>query len=139
MFYLIRQNSSKLFLMTASIIGCLLATPPLAAQEEEAQQSQQSQRQANSQGIRNWNTRVLQLHNELLNANGGSRAAIRALASPVFRQRAAALAELMETDPQSVVDTAFSPDLLRSLGAAFPGAELEEQGEFSGVAEHIVV
>ncbi|MEP7364526.1 MAG: hypothetical protein ABI972_14820, partial [Acidobacteriota bacterium] len=76
---------------------------------------------------------------QLLNANPNSQASIRAQASPVFQQRAAALAALMETDAQSVLDVAFAPELLQSLATAFPGADLEQQGEFSGLAEHVVL
>jgi M6 family metalloprotease-like protein len=127
-----QQNSSKLFFLTAGLIGFLLASTSLVAQGN-------SQGKADAQAIRNWNTRILQLHAELLNADDDSKASVRAQASPVFQQRAAALAELMETDPQSVLNTAFSADLLETLASDFPEVELEQQGDFSGLAEHIVL
>ena len=128
-----QQIRTNLFYIAA---GLLVLPVSLLAQGN-------SQGHANANAIRNWNTRVLQLHGELKNAqaNGNANAgeSVRAEASPVFQQRAAALAELVETDPQAVLDTAFSAELLQELAADFPGAELEQQGEFSGLAEHIVL
>ena len=132
MVFQLKQNSSKMFFLAAGILAAALAPAPLAAQGN-------SQGQANAQAIRNWNTRVLQLQGQLLNANVNAQASIRAQAAPIFQQRAAALAALIDTDAQAVLDTAFSPELLQSLAAAFPGAALEQQGEFSGIAEHVVL
>ncbi|MBK7925929.1 MAG: hypothetical protein IPJ98_00115 [Bryobacterales bacterium] len=104
----------------------------LSAQQED------SRRSVNAQTIRNWNTRVLQLQERLENSPALARLAVRLEAKPVFQQRLAAMAALVEEDPQAVLDTAFSAPLLRTLSEAFPEADLEEEGEFSGLAEHVI-
>ena len=67
-------------------------------------------------------------------------AQVRADASSVFAQRAAALKELIKENPQEALGLAFGHDLRDELAREFPGSasHLEQEGEWSGTSDHLV-
>ena len=121
---------SRNVLFSAALI--LLFSSALTAQQNSPRGA------VGAQKIRDWNTRILQLQERLENSPALARLAVRLEATPIFQQRLAAMAALVDEDPQAVLDTAFSAPMLRTLSEAFPEAVLEEEGEFTGLAEHVV-
>jgi M6 family metalloprotease-like protein len=96
--------------------------------------------QGNSNNVRSLNGRVLQLQAALRGANAAQVASVRAEASPVFAQRAAALTALIRENPGAALGLAFSPELRDRLAADFPGAasSLEQHGEWEGTSDHLI-
>lgn len=90
--------------------------------------------------VRAMNNRILQHHSAIQGAEGSAAAAIRAQAGPDIRQRRAALAGLIESDPQEALKLAFSTDLLDELRGEFPDSapQFETHGKWRGVVEYLI-
>ena len=97
--------------------------------------------QGNSQSehVRGLNNVVLQHHAKIQTAGPGDPV-IGAQAAPDIRQREAALAALIESDPAEALKNAFSADLIDLLGQEFPdsAAHFEKHATFKGVIETVV-
>lgn len=97
---------------------------------------------AQSDKVRNLNARVLQLQGDIQRtANASQQAQIRSQARATLIERAAALKELIKTNPQEAIGLAFAQSLLSDLATRFPegASSLEQQGTWSGVSEHTVI
>jgi M6 family metalloprotease-like protein len=84
--------------------------------------------------MRALNDTVLKHHELAAHSAGNLTAGLRSQAAIDIQRREAALASLIETDPDSALNLAFSPDLLDSMRAAFPdsAAHFETQRTWTG-------
>jgi M6 family metalloprotease-like protein len=97
---------------------------------------------AQSDKVRTLNARVLQLQGEIQRtANAAQQAQIRSQARGVLAERAAALSDLIKTNPAEAIGLSFAQGLLSDLAGRFPdsASSLEQQGTWSGVSEHVVI
>lgn len=87
--------------------------------------------------VRSYNAQVLQLQAQ---ARGAAGAAAKARASEVLAERAAALRQLMASDPAAAERLAFPADVLEQLAATFPAAaaSLEQRGHWDGELEYTI-
>jgi M6 family metalloprotease-like protein len=84
--------------------------------------------------LRALNNQVLRHHEFAVSASDSQAAGIRAQAAVDIERREAALASLIETDPNAALKLAFSADLIHSLQAAFPASasHLEQTQTLTG-------
>jgi len=84
--------------------------------------------------MRALNDTVLKHHELAAHSAGNLTAELRSQAAIDIQRREAALASLIETDPDSALNLAFSPDLLDSMRASFPdsAAHFETQRTWTG-------
>ncbi len=90
--------------------------------------------------LRNLNNLVVRHHAAVRGARGGQLAAARKQAAADIEKRAAALAALIETDPDAALGMAFSEDLAAELKTAFPesAARIETRRSWTGTLESAV-
>jgi len=88
--------------------------------------------------MRALNNSLLNLHGQMQQADANSARTIRGQATTVIAQRAAALANLIQTNPHEALSFAFSPELLADLAAKFPqsAAQLETHEVVTGTIVH---
>jgi M6 family metalloprotease-like protein len=98
------------------------------------------QRSSPTAHLRALNETVLQHHELALHAGPNQAGAIRNQATIDIQQRETAMAALIETDPDAVLQMAFSPALLASLKAAFPASasHFEEHQTWTGSLQSAV-
>jgi M6 family metalloprotease-like protein len=96
--------------------------------------------QGNSDTVRALNGSVLRQLEAIQRANPAEAAQIRLDAGPLFAARAAAMTELIRTNPHEALGLAFSDDLRSELAGNFPGSfsNLEQQGEWTGTSDHLI-
>jgi M6 family metalloprotease-like protein len=90
--------------------------------------------------LRSLNNAVLKHHDLVMLARPEQRGAIRTQAATDIARREAALAVLIETDPDAAIKLAFSSELIDELKTAFPASanHFEQQQTWSGVLESSV-
>jgi len=88
--------------------------------------------------VRALNNSVLHLHEQMQQSGPSGADSICGMAGPFLAQRAAALTQLIQTDPHTALTFAFSPELLADLAAKFPSAtpQLEQHVTLNGSIEH---
>lgn len=90
--------------------------------------------------MRALNNALLTLHGRMQQADAPTAQSLRSQAAPVTAQRAAALAKLIQSNPQDALSFAFSPALLSELSAKFPqsASQLESYLTVTGPVQHWV-
>jgi M6 family metalloprotease-like protein len=88
--------------------------------------------------VRALNNSLLSLHGQMQRSDASNEPTLRGQAANVIAQRAAALSNLIQTNPHEALTFAFSPELLADLAAKFPqsAAQLESHEVVTGTIAH---
>ena len=118
------NSCGNAFLSRVAIV--LISTVPLVAQHSP-----------NAENARSSNTSLLRLYAQYLNASPAQKPALRTQAAAILAQRAALFGALIQNDPHTALQFAFSQDLLDALLQAFPDSAplLESRGVWQGQAD----
>lgn len=92
---------------------------------------------AGAERLRTLNNELLRVHGEAQRTTTAGLLALRDEAAAIIEQRAAALSQLIETNPAQALSFAFSPELVADLTAKFPDSAtlLETHGTWQGPVE----